>query len=194
MKKQEKNRQINIYMAGVGGQGIGLLSEALIRAYDYAGLEVRGADTHGLSQRGGIVSSTLRAGPGVFSPLIEPGMADIVLALERTEAFRACRDMLKEGGTLIYYDAYWQPLPVRLKESGDIRTEDVSEYAASRNIRTERVFEENLPDPRMQNTALLSHALRHGLLPFVTVREMRQAYGDLLSEPLLGQNLDFLVI
>ncbi len=188
------NEQVNIYMAGVGGQGIGLLSEALIRAYDYAGLEVRGADTHGLAQRGGMVSSTVRVGPDVFSPLIEPGKADIVLALERTEAFRACRDMLKDGGTLMYYDAYWQPLPVRLNETGDILAENITEYAASRNIRVERVFEENLPDVRMQNTALLSRALRRGLLPFVTVEEMRLAYSDLLADPVLARNLKLLLI
>ncbi|MBW2538534.1 MAG: 2-oxoacid:acceptor oxidoreductase family protein, partial [Deltaproteobacteria bacterium] len=50
----------NVYMTGVGGQGIGLLSEILLRAADHAGHTVKGVDTHGLAQRGGIVVSSLR--------------------------------------------------------------------------------------------------------------------------------------
>ena len=52
----------NVYMTGVGGQGIGLLSEILLRAADHAGHTVKGVDTHGLAQRGGIVVSSLRFG------------------------------------------------------------------------------------------------------------------------------------
>jgi hypothetical protein len=65
--------QINIHLCGVGGQGIGLLSEAVLRAYDHAGYPLRAVDTHGLAQRGGIVRSHIRVGEGVFSPLNEPG-------------------------------------------------------------------------------------------------------------------------
>ena len=72
----------DIYMTGVGGQGIGLLAEALARAVDRAGLSVRGCDTHGLAQRGGIVSSHLRIGASAHSPLVSPGRADLVIALE----------------------------------------------------------------------------------------------------------------
>jgi indolepyruvate ferredoxin oxidoreductase beta subunit len=47
------SEKINMYLCGVGGQGIGLLSEAVLRAYDHADYPVRGVDTHGLAQRGG---------------------------------------------------------------------------------------------------------------------------------------------
>ena len=53
---------MNIYLIGVGGQGIGLLSEVLIRAADHAGFGVTGVDTHGLAQRGGIVVSQIKIG------------------------------------------------------------------------------------------------------------------------------------
>ncbi len=46
-------KEYNIYMTGVGGQGIGLLSQTLLRGADHAGLEVMAVDTHGLAQRGG---------------------------------------------------------------------------------------------------------------------------------------------
>jgi indolepyruvate ferredoxin oxidoreductase, beta subunit len=76
-------------------------------------MEVRGVDTHGLAQRGGVVVSHIRTGKGEFSPLIAPGEADLVLALERHEAFRAMTGFLKDGGSLAYYDAVWQPFEIR---------------------------------------------------------------------------------
>ncbi|HSA34529.1 MAG TPA: 2-oxoacid:acceptor oxidoreductase family protein, partial [bacterium] len=92
----------NIYITGVGGQGIGMLAEALIRAADHAGLAVKGVDTHGLAQRGGIVVSHLRIGDEVYSPLIPEGDADIAVALERHEALRALNGFVKDGGTLVW--------------------------------------------------------------------------------------------
>ena len=59
-------KAFNIYLIGVGGQGIGLLSEILLRAADHAGYEVKGVDTHGLAQRGGIVVSHLKFGEKVY--------------------------------------------------------------------------------------------------------------------------------
>ena len=52
-------KKFNIYLTGVGGQGIGLISEILLRAADYAGFNVKSVDTHGLAQRGGIVVSQI---------------------------------------------------------------------------------------------------------------------------------------
>lgn len=187
-----KHKTISIHIVGVGGQGIGMLSETLIRAYDHAGFTVRGADTHGLAQRGGIVSSSLRIGPEVFSPLIEKGKADIVLALERTEALRSMVDLLREGGTLVYYDAYWQPLPVRLGEAEDVTTEKIREHAEARGILVLKVFDENLPDVRMQNMVLLSRALEMELLPGLKPDHVKSALTDLLPDTVLKANLSLL--
>ncbi|MDH3576024.1 MAG: 2-oxoacid:acceptor oxidoreductase family protein, partial [Desulfobacteraceae bacterium] len=96
-------KAFNIYLAGVGGQGIGLLSEILLRGADHAGLKVKGVDTHGLAQRGGVVVSQLRLGSRVYSPLIFQNEADLVVALEHHEALRGTNAALKDGGTLIYY-------------------------------------------------------------------------------------------
>jgi indolepyruvate ferredoxin oxidoreductase, beta subunit len=119
----------NIYMSGVGGQGIGLLAELLARACDYAGLTPRGCDTHGLAQRGGMVTSHLRLG-AAHSALVPEGEADLVLSLERTEALRAADAMLKEGGALVWYDACWQALDVRVGSNPPVRAEQVLEAAA----------------------------------------------------------------
>lgn len=55
-------RSFSIFLIGVGGQGIGLLSEIIARAVDYSGQKVLGVDTHGLAQRGGVVSSHIKIG------------------------------------------------------------------------------------------------------------------------------------
>jgi indolepyruvate ferredoxin oxidoreductase beta subunit len=79
----------NIYLSGVGGQGIGLLSEIILRAADHAGHAAKAVDTHGLAQRGGIVVSQIRLGASAHSPLIPAGQADLAIGLERHEALRA---------------------------------------------------------------------------------------------------------
>src|SRR6056297_2046692 len=125
----ENKDRINIYMIGVGGQGIGLLSEVLIRAADYSGLNVRGVDTHGLAQRGGTVKSFIRLGENIYSPLIKKGNANLVISMERHEALRGMNNYLMNNGTLIYYDAMWQPLSIRLKNNEVIKNEIIIEEA-----------------------------------------------------------------
>lgn len=183
---------MNIYMTGVGGQGIGLLSEVLLRALSYTGEVVRGVDTHGLAQRGGVVVSQIRTGSGEFPPLITPGEADIVLSLERHEALRAANSMLKGGGTLAYYDAVWQPYSVRSGAAPEVTTEVVEGYCKKRSIRMLRVFEGDLSDPRMQNTVLLREVLKNNLIPSLTMENLVKAYNDLLKGSALQKNLSLL--
>lgn len=182
----------NIYMTGVGGQGIGLLAEILARAADYAGLPVRGCDTHGLAQRGGMVTSHLRLGRS-WSPIIPDGEADLVIALERHEAVRATDDMLKAGGTLIWYDTSLQPLDVRMGLSTAIETDDMQRVAEAREIRVLRVFLDELPDARMQNTALVASILSHELIPGLGKIQVRKAMKDLMTGAVLDANLALLL-
>lgn len=183
---------MNIHMTGVGGQGIGLLSEVLLRALSEAGMEVRGVDTHGLAQRGGVVVSQLRTGRGEFSPLVSPGCADIVIALERHEALRAVNTFLRDGGALAYYDAVWQPFDVRNGSFRQVSEESVREECSRRGIRVVRVLREDLPDPRMQNTALLARVLGEGLIPGLALEHLVRAFSDLLSGTALDRNLTIL--
>ncbi|HSW38881.1 MAG TPA: 2-oxoacid:acceptor oxidoreductase family protein [Acidobacteriota bacterium] len=183
---------MNIYMTGVGGQGIGLLSEALLRAISKAGMAVRGVDTHGLAQRGGVVVSHIRTGDGEFSPLIAPGEADLVLALERHEAFRAVTGYLKDGGALAYYDAEWQPFETRNGSVPHVGRDALDAECAKRNIRVFRAFRDDIPDSRMQNTALLKEVLRHKLIPGLDRRHIAAAMEDLLSGRALEANLEIL--
>lgn len=178
----------NIYMIGVGGQGIGLLSEVLLRACDHAGLSVCGVDTHGLAQRGGTVESHLRIGT-VFSPLVQPGYADCVIALERQEAMRGLCAYAREKGTVVYYDAQWQPLAVRLGKTTTQSSEDLSQSAADRSISLHRVFDEALEDTRMQNSVVIGYLSKHAIIPGVTRAHYEAAMRDLIEGHTLEKNL-----
>ena len=181
--------KFDIYLAGVGGQGIGLLSETLARAVDYSGQRVIGADTHGLAQRGGMVSSHLRIGIGAHSVLITRHSADLVVALERHEALRGTLDYLKDGATLVYYDAVWQPLDVRLRRAAQVRNEDIEAEAARKKAKVLRVFKEDLADSRMQNVIVMAELSKAKLIPGVEKEHYIAALSDLLSGRALEVNL-----
>ena len=90
----------SILLVGVGGQGTILASKILTNGLMEAGYDVKMSEIHGMSQRGGSVSSQVRYGEKVMSPVIEKGKADIVVSFEKMEALRAL-DYLKEDGTLV---------------------------------------------------------------------------------------------
>lgn len=182
-------KPFNIYMTGVGGQGIGLLSEILLRAADYGGHCVKAVDTHGLAQRGGIVVSQLRIGPTVQTPLISHHTADLVVALERQEAMRALTSHARLGATLIYYNTVWQPLDVRLDKMPEISAAQVKESCQSHQVRLIKVYEPNLKDVRMQNVVLLAHMDKLDLVPDVKTKHYRQAMEDLMAGDMLKRNL-----
>ncbi|MBI9104539.1 MAG: 2-oxoacid:acceptor oxidoreductase family protein [Spirochaetales bacterium] len=186
------NPTLNIFITGVGGQGIGLLSEALMRAYDYAGFPVKGVDTHGLAQRGGCVVSHLRIGFESGSPLIEEGKADILLSLERSEAYRNMSRVLRRGGSLAYYDTVWQALPERLGVVGAVNREMIEAVAEERNLTVYFLENRPLEDGRMQNTALLGFAFTKGVFPGLKLSHLISSLEDLLPASVLEKNLKVL--
>ncbi len=90
----------NVLMAGVGGQGIILASEVLAKAAAESGLVVKKSDVHGMAQRGGAVTSHVRFGDAVHSPLIPDGETDILMASEALEGLRSL-NYLKPGGRIV---------------------------------------------------------------------------------------------
>ena len=90
----------SIKVVGVGGQGTILLAKILTTVFVEAGYDVKMSEIHGMSQRGGSVSSEIRYGDKVYSPVIEKGDASILVSLEQMEAARNI-DYLKKDGVLI---------------------------------------------------------------------------------------------
>lgn len=92
---------VNILIVGVGGQGVLLASEIISAAAMSAGLDVKKSEVHGMSQRGGVVSSHVRIGPKIYSPTIGHGQADILMAFEQAEGLRAIDEMKKTGVAIV---------------------------------------------------------------------------------------------
>ncbi len=91
----------NILLAGVGGQGVLLASQIFTSVAIEADLDVKQSEVHGMSQRGGSVTSHVRFGDKVYSPTIDPGEADFLIGFERLETLRNVH-CLRPGGTIIY--------------------------------------------------------------------------------------------
>ena len=182
-------KQFSIYLSGVGGQGIGLLSETLLRAADYAGHSVKGVDTHGLAQRGGSVVSQIRIGSQVHTPLISRHQADLLISLERHEALRSLTEFAKEGATLIYYNTVWQPLDVRLGRVAEVSSKSLGDLCRQMGVKCIEVFHPDLEDARMQNVALLARIDKEGLVPGVKSDHYRQALKDLMAVSMLEKNM-----
>lgn len=91
----------NILFSGVGGQGILLASELTAYAQLEAGFDVKKSEVHGMAQRGGSVVAHLKYGERVYSPLIEPGTADIQVAFEELEAARYLPYLHKDSAVVV---------------------------------------------------------------------------------------------
>jgi indolepyruvate ferredoxin oxidoreductase beta subunit len=92
---------LNFLLAGVGGQGTILASDVLVNVGLQAGFQAKQAEVHGMSQRGGSVTSHVRWGQVVNSPLIGAGEADVLLAFEKLEALRNLNAMRPSALVLI---------------------------------------------------------------------------------------------
>jgi indolepyruvate ferredoxin oxidoreductase beta subunit len=90
----------NVVIAGLGGQGVLKASDILANTMFRAGFDVKKSEIHGMSQRGGSVSSDVRFGAKVFSPMVPTGEADFLVVLAPSQV-EVARPMLKAGGALI---------------------------------------------------------------------------------------------
>jgi indolepyruvate ferredoxin oxidoreductase beta subunit len=106
-----QKQALNFVLVGVGGQGTILASDVLAELGLKLGYDVKKAEVHGMSQRGGSVVSHLRWGPQVFAPVIARGEADFLVAFEKLEAVRFI-DMLRPGGTVLVNDYSIMPATV----------------------------------------------------------------------------------
>jgi indolepyruvate ferredoxin oxidoreductase beta subunit len=93
-------KPVNVVIAGLGGQGVIKASDILSEAAFRSGFEVKKSEIHGMSQRGGSVTSDVRFGPQVLSPMVPPGEADFLVALAPDQV-EVNRGQLRAGGVLI---------------------------------------------------------------------------------------------
>ena len=149
-------------LVGVGGQGAILTAKVLVNGLMKAGYDVKMSEVHGMSQRGGSVSTQVHWGEKVNSPLIGPGAADILVAFEKMEAVRYA-NFLKPDGVAVIND-YAQPsatIAAGLAEYPEGCLEAMEENFRCFTLDAAKIAEE-LGNPRCMNIVLFG-AMTHAL-------------------------------
>lgn len=145
----------NILLVGVGGQGTILASKLLSSGLMEAGYDVKMSEIHGMSQRGGNVSTQVRFGQKVYSPIIGIGEADLIVAFEKMEALRWA-EYLKEGGKMVINDLEIASVPI---QQGKVTypegiLEELASKATTYVFKASKLAEE-LGNPKTMNVVLL---------------------------------------
>ena len=152
----ENNSIKNIMIVGTGGQGVVLASEILVDVALYSGLEAKKSEIHGMSQRGGVVSSHVRYGKKVFSPLMVEGTADILLSFELAEAARWLPSLSDTGRVITNTQKIVPPVVstglAAYPENAESIIRDKDENAV---IVDAQALATELGNPRLVNTILL---------------------------------------
>ncbi len=147
---------LNILIVGVGGQGVLLASAILSEVALQGGFDTKKSEVHGMSQRGGVVTSHIRLGRQVHSPLIPNGEADVILAFEQAEALRWVHELKPEGFLIVNTQKLVPPIAV---DPQYVYPDDALEQLRGR-VQKLRVVEAleisaGLGNVRLANTVLL---------------------------------------
>lgn len=164
--------KFDILLTGVGGEGVLTSQVILARAANLEGYFVRGAQLHGLAQRGGSIPTMARIGSEdeISSPGIMQANADLVLAFEPLEAVRAVYYARKEKTVFVVDDARYVPIYSHLLDipypSIDEIKERITLFAKEIHIfSAHKIAKEEFGDPIFGNTILLGAAKGLGVLP-----------------------------
>jgi indolepyruvate ferredoxin oxidoreductase beta subunit len=103
------NKVKSILFAGVGGQGILRASDIICEVIMEAGFDVKKSEVHGMAQRGGCVTSHVRYGEKVYSPLAEPGSIQTLVAFEKMEALRYLKFLKKDAAIIVNTEEIYPP-------------------------------------------------------------------------------------
>lgn len=150
----------SILLVGVGGQGTILASKLLTCGLMEAGYDVKMSEIHGMSQRGGSVSSHVRYGERVYSPVVELGGADILVSFEQMEALRWL-EYLRPGGHVVVNDYRISSMPVisgAAEYPADIK--EILASAAPTVIVDAAAEARRLGNPRVMNLILLGTTVK----------------------------------
>ena len=170
MSPSDDRYELNIIIAGVGGQGNVRGAQILGSAAVKAGYRARVSDVYGIAQRGGPVVSHVRIGRSISGNMIQEHSADVVVGLEPMEALRAVSKFLKPGGVAIVSTRPIYPVEVNTGKAAYPKIEDmlsIIRKAASRVIQLDatRIAEE-AGIPIAANIVVLGVLAGIGVLPF----------------------------
>lgn len=151
----------SIMIVGVGGQGTLLASRLLGNALLSRGFDVKVSEVHGMSQRGGSVVTYVRYGKKVYSPIIEKGEADMIIAFEQLEAARWL-PFLKIGGKLVVNTQKIDPMPVitGLAKYPDLLVDKIRQAGADLTTVDALALAENAGSSKAVNVVLMGVAAK----------------------------------
>lgn len=188
---------INILLAGVGGQGTVLAAKVLAKAAQSKGWQVRTAETIGMAQRGGSVTSHVRMGSdgeAVQAPLVTKGTANVVIAFEPGEAARALPYLAPEG-VLVTAASAIQPVTAALAGApynGEAVVQGLQDSLANSSIRFVPVDDEALVEAagnrKALNMMLLAVAVAQNRIP-LTLDELKAAVAACVKPQFVEMNL-----
>ncbi len=174
-------KTVNVSLVGVGGQGIILTADILAKTAAIAGMDVKKSEIHGMAQRGGSVSSQVRFGESVASPIIQEGSTDILVSFDKLEAVRSAH-LLAPDGVALVNDMYLVPVTVSSGQQPDVADLD-ARVKAIRNLRlidAMAVSTRDVGNPRTMNM-VIAGALST-LCPFEEAHWLK-AMEEMLSGP-----------
>ena len=167
--------KLDIYLVGVGGQGILTIAELITLAAEAKGISANFFPTKGMAQRGGFVKAQLKLGHDEVGPDIRPRGAELVIAMELSESLKALR-FLKEGGDCIIFGYNWQPTDVMLGKAPYPTVEQVKGEVAAAGGNLIYLPPEDMPPGTADNIYLLAAAIQHTCLgQMFTAEEIKQA-------------------
>ena len=180
----------SILLAGVGGQGILLASDIICKVMMEKGYDVKKSEVHGMAQRGGCVTSHVRYGKKVYSPLAKKGDVDLIVSFEKLESLRYL-DYLKPSGMVIVNDEEIYPPSVNLGDADYPKGiyESIRAQFGQDSVKV-------IPGPelaakagnrRAVNTVMLGAISR--FIPEVSPEEWKRVLGEVLPEKLVKDNL-----
>jgi indolepyruvate ferredoxin oxidoreductase beta subunit len=180
------NASFDVLIVGIGGQGTILASNILGEACIIEGRSIRGAETHGMAQRGGSVESHIRI-DGIHGPLIAPGTADIIIAFDMLEAARYGH-YLKNNGKMIVNRNLVVPTSVFVQGVAAPAIEDLEQILAkwSPCLIDAMAIALKTGSPLVQNIVIVGAASRH--LP-LSEASMQEAVRRLVPPKTIEMNI-----
>ncbi len=168
---------LDIYLVGVGGQGVLTIAELIVEAAFLANLPINYFPTEGMAQRGGFVKAQVRLGRTVIGPNIPECGADIVISLEISETLKAIR-FLNPGGECLLWGHVWAPTAVMLGKAGYPSLQQVAGQVQQAGGRLVYLAEDALPeyheDRSKSNIYVLGAAVVHTALGKMLDRKVFQ--------------------